>query len=79
MEPGIFHHSKTFGAGGKLAVGEHLEHEGLARYEWKQDRIGRLLIKHSTLASDSKGQGCPVGSVGIMAMLAVAQMRASCR
>jgi hypothetical protein len=78
MEPGIFHHSKTFGAGGKLAVEEHLELEGLARYEWMQDKIGRLLIKRSDLASDSKGQGCPVGNVGITAMLGVEQMRANC-
>jgi hypothetical protein len=78
MEPEIFRHSKTFGAGGKPAVEEHLVLEGLARYEWMQGMTGRLLIKHSSLASDSKGQGCLVGNVGIMAMLDVEQMRASC-
>jgi len=79
MELGILHHSTTFEVGGKLAVEEHLELEGLARYEWKQDKIGRLSITRSDLASGSREQDCPVGNVGTMAMLAEGQMRASCR
>ena len=78
MELGILHHSTTFGVGGKLEVEEHLELEGLVRYEWMQDMIVRLSIKHSALVSGSKGQDSPVGSVGIMAMLAVERMQASC-
>jgi hypothetical protein len=78
MEPGIFHHSKTFGAGGKLEVEEHLELGELARYEWMQGKIGRLSIERLDPAGDSKEQGCSAGNVRTVAMLGVKQMRASC-
>ena len=78
MEPGIFRHSTIFEVEGKLEVGEHLGLEGLARYEWKQDKIERLSIERLDPAGDSKRRGCPVGNVGIIAMLGVEQMRAYC-
>lgn len=78
MEPEIFHHSKTFEAGGKVAVGEHLELEGLVRYEWKQGKIERLSIERLDPAGDSKRRGCSAGDVRTVAMLGVEQMRASC-
>jgi hypothetical protein len=78
MEPGTFHHSKTFEAGGKVAVGEHLELEGLVRYEWKRDMIGQLSIERLDPAGDWKRRGCSAGTVRTVAMLGVEQMRASC-
>lgn len=78
MELGLLLHSRTFGVVGKLAVVEHLGLGELGKYEWKQDMTGRLSIKRSSFVSDSRGQGCPAGSVRTMAMLDVGQVQASC-